>query len=83
MKYKKLNLKIFKRIKNLKAIELVALLVAILIILPIFSFIKEGLNTILNGNFSISVTGKKEIIGSITVLFLTSIFGGTLGIING
>ena len=78
-----MNLKIYKRIKNLKAIEIIALLIAILITLPIFSFFKEGLTTILNGNFSISITGKKEIIGSITVLFLTSIFGGSLGIING
>ena len=51
--------------------------------MPIFSFLKEGLITILNGNFSISLTGKKEIAGSITVLFLTSIIGGSLGIING
>ena len=83
MKYKILNLKIYKRIKTFKFLELVALLTAFLIILPILSFLKEGLNTILNGNFSIAVTGKKEIIGSITVLFLTSIFGGSLGIING
>ena len=69
LKNKKLNLKIYKRIKNLKAIEILALLIAILIILPIFSFFKEGLTTILNGNFSISITGKKEVIGSITVLF--------------
>ena len=78
-----MNLKIYKRIKNLKAIEILALLIAILITLPIFSFFKEGITTILNGNFSISITGPKEIIGSITVLFLTSIFGGSLGIING
>ena len=78
-----MNSKIYKRIKNFKALEILTLVIAITLILPIFSFFKEGLNTILNGNFSISITGKKEVIGSITVLFLTSIFGGSLGIING
>jgi len=78
-----LNLKIYKRIKNIKALEVVSLLIAILITLPIFSFFKEGLNTLFNGNFSISVTGKKEVFGSITVLFFVSLLGGTLGIING
>jgi len=78
-----LNSKIYKRIKNFKALEILTLVIAITLILPIFSFFKEGLNTILNGDFSISITGKKEVIGSITVLILTSIFGGSLGIING
>ncbi len=78
-----MNSKIYKRIKNFKALEILTLVIAITLILPIFSFFKEGLNTILNGDFSISITGKKEVIGSITVLILTSIFGGSLGIING
>ncbi len=78
-----MNSKIYKRIKNFKALEILTLVIAITLILPIFSFFKEGLNTILNGDFSISITGKKEVIGTITVLILTSIFGGSLGIING
>ena len=78
-----MNSKIYKRIKNFKALEILTLVIAVTLILPIFSFFKEGLNTILNGDFSISITGKKEVIGSITVLILTSIFGGSLGIING
>ena len=83
MKNKILNLKIDKRIKNFKFLEFVAVITAVIILLPILSFLKEGFITIIDGNFSIEITGKKEIIGSINVLFLTSFLGGSLGIING
>ncbi len=66
-----------------KFLDISALLIAGIILLPILNFSKEGLNLIINGQFSLGITGKEEIVGSIKMLLLTSCFGGTLGLING
>ena len=66
-----------------KLIDLSALLIAAVILLPLISFTKEGLNLIISGKFSLGITGREEILGSFKMLILTSIFGGSLGIING
>ena len=68
--------------KKIKILDIFALLIATLITLPIFNFLKEGFLIILNGNISIGLTGKEEIIGTIKILLLISIFGGGLGVIN-
>ncbi len=68
---------------NFKLLDLSALLIASIIFLPILSFSKEGLALIINGKFSLGITGKEEISGSLNMLILTSILGGSLGIING
>ena len=69
--------------QNLNLLDFVSLLISIIVILPLLNFLKEGLGIILNGNLSLGITGKEEILGSIKVIVLTSFFGGTLGIING
>ncbi len=76
------NFKFIKNFKNLKVLDIAALIIAVLIILPIFNFLKEGAEIIINGNFSLGLTGKEEIFGTLKILFLISLFGGALGIIN-
>ncbi len=52
-------------------------------IIPIFNFLIEGISFVLGGNFSLGIAGKKEIFGTLKLLFLTSLFGGGLGTLNG
>ena len=68
--------------KKIKILDIFSLIIATLITLPIFNFLIEGLVIVLNGNISIGLTGKEEIIGTIKILLLISIFGGGLGVIN-
>ena len=75
------NLKYFFN-KKIKILDIFSFIIATLITLPIFNFLIEGLVIVLNGNISIGLTGKEEIIGTIKILFLISIFGGGLGVIN-
>ena len=75
------NLKYFFN-KKIKILDIFSLIIATLITLPIFNFLIEGLVIVLNGNISIGLTGKEEIIGTIKILLLISIFGGGLGVIN-
>ena len=63
-------------------LDICSLIIAALITLPIVNFLKEGFEIILNGNFSIGLTGEEEIIGTIKILILISLIGGGLGIIN-
>ena len=72
-----------KRVLRLKLVDFIALLIAIIVLLPILNFVKEGILIIINGNFSLGIAGKEEITGSLKILFLTSLFGGSLGILNG
>ena len=57
-------------------------IVALLLIIPIANFLFEGISFILSGNFSLDVAGKVEILGTIKLLFFTSLFGGGLGTLN-
>ncbi len=63
-------------------LDICSLIIAALITLPIINFLREGFKIILNGNFSIGLTGEEEIIGTIKILILISLIGGGLGIIN-
>ena len=67
---------------NIKILDIFALIIATLITLPIFNFLIEGFAIILNGDFSIGLTGGEEIIGTIKMLLLISLIGGGLGVIN-
>ncbi len=79
------NLKTTKTIifRKFRVLDFFALIVAILILLPIFNFLKEGFEIILNGEFSLGLTGKDEIIGTLKILILISLIGGGLGVVNG
>ena len=76
------NLKHFITKSNTKVLDICSLIIAALIMLPIINFLREGFAIILNGNFSIGLTGREEIIGTIKILILISLIGGGLGIIN-
>tara|TARA_Y100001978_G_scaffold168527_1_gene156994 strand:+ start:6600 stop:8165 length:1566 start_codon:yes stop_codon:yes gene_type:complete len=79
--------KFFNQIKKyylkFKVLDIIAFFIAIIILFPIINFLKEGLNIVLSRNFSLGLTGIEEIIGSLKILILTSLLGGSLGIING
>ena len=80
-------MKIFiKQIKNLlsdlKPLDIASLIVAILVIIPIFNFLIEGIFFVLGGNFSLGFAGRQEIFGTLKLLILTSLFGGGLGTLN-
>ena len=46
--------------KALKPLEIVSLIVAILVIIPISNFLVEGVGYLLSGNFSLGIAGRKE-----------------------
>ena len=72
-----------KLLSNLSPLNIASFVVAFIVILPIINFLIEGLDFILGGNFSLGITGKKEIFGTLKLLILTSLFGGILGTLNG
>ncbi len=71
------------KFNKFKLLDFAAIIVTLVVLLPIFNFFKEGFVLIYKGEFNLGLTGKNEIWGSIQVLILTSLIGGTLGIING
>ena len=75
--------KIFNQTKkllfDLKPLDIASLIVAIIVIIPILNFLIEGFAYVLGGNFSLGISGRKEIFGSLKLLILTSFFGGGLG----
>ena len=72
-----------KSLSDLKPLDIASLIVAIIVIIPIFNFLLEGFGYLLGGNFSLGISGRKDILGTFQLLILTSLFGGGLGTING
>ena len=72
-----------KIISDLNPLYFLSFIVALLVIIPISNFLLEGFGYILFGKFSLGISGKKEILGTLKLLFLTSLFGGSLGTLNG
>ncbi|MBO8233397.1 iron ABC transporter permease [Prochlorococcus marinus XMU1419] len=70
-------------ISELKLFYITSFIAAILIITPIFNFLIEGVKYVLSGNFSLGIAGGEEVLGTLKVLALTSLFGGGLGTLNG
>ena len=71
-----------KLLSDLKTLDISSLIVAILVIIPIFNFLIEGMAFLLGGNFSLGIAGRQEIFGTLKLLILTSLFGGGLGTLN-
>ena len=69
-------------LSNLNPLNIASLIVAIIVIIPLFNFLIEGIDFILGGNFSLGIAGIKEIFGTLKILILTSFFGGGLGTLN-
>ena len=72
-----------KTLFSFKPLDIASIVVAIIVIIPIFNFLIEGIDFILSRNFSLGIAGRKEVLGTLKLLFLTSFFGGGLGTLNG
>ena len=68
---------------NLRPLDIAAVFVAIILIVPVLNFLIEGIDFIIGGNFSLGITGKQEILGTLKLLILTTFLGGGLGTLNG
>ena len=80
----KILIKGFKKtVAELRFLYFTSFIVSILVIIPISNFLLEGINYIISGNFSLGIAGGEEVIGTLKVLALTSLFGGGLGTLNG
>ncbi len=71
-----------KSLTDLNPLNIASLIVAIIVIIPIFYFLIEGISFVLEGNFSLGNSGKEEIFGTLILLSFTSLFGGGLGTLN-
>ena len=72
-----------KTVNELKLLYITSFIVALLVIIPICNFLLEGIQYVSSGDFSLGIAGREEVIGTLKVLALTSLFGGGLGILNG
>ena len=80
----KILIKGFKKaVTELKLFYLISFIVALLVIIPIFNFLLEGVQYVVSGNFSLGIAGGEEVLETLKVLVLTSFFGGGLGTLNG
>jgi len=80
----KILIKGFKEaVTELKLFYFISFIVALLVIIPIFNFILEGVQYVVSGNFSLGIAGGEEVLETLKVLVLTSFFGGGLGTLNG
>ena len=80
----KILIKGFKKaVTELKLFYFISFIVALLVIIPIFNFILEGVQYVVSGNFSLGIAGGEEVLGTLKVLILTCFFGGGLGTLNG
>ncbi len=72
-----------KAVNKLKLLYAISFIVSIVVITPICNFLIEGIQYVLSGDFSLGIAGGEEVIGTLKVLALTSLFGGGLGTLNG
>ena len=62
---------LIKAVNELKLLYVISFIVAIIVLIPIANFLIEGFSLILGGNFSLGLSGREEILGSLKLLFLT------------
>ena len=80
----KILIKEFKKaVTELKLLYITSFIVALLVIIPISNFLIEGIDYLISGSFSLGIAGGEEVIDTLKVLALTSLFGGGLGTLNG
>ena len=80
----KIIIKGFKKaVTELKPFYITSFIFAFVLIIPICSFLLEGFEYLLGGNFSLGIAGENEVLGTLKVLILISLFGGGLGTLNG
>jgi len=80
----KIRIKGFKKtLTELNFLYFTSFIVSLLVIIPISNFLLEGFRYALDGDFSIGIAGGEEVLGTLKLLALTSLFGGGLGTLNG
>ena len=67
---------------NPKPLDIAAIFVGIILVIPVVSFLIEGINFVIGGDFSMGITGKREILGTLKLLIMTILLGGGLGTLN-
>ena len=72
-----------KTLTELKLLYFTSFILSLLIIIPISNFLLEGIDYFISGNFSLGIAGGEEVLGTLKILVLTSLFGGGLGTLNG
>ena len=72
-----------KAVSELKLFHITSLSIALLVIIPISNFLLEGVQYVLGGNFSLGIAGGEEVLNTLKLLTLVSLFGGGLGTLNG
>ena len=72
-----------KTISGLNPLYISSFVVGLLLVIPISNFLVEGVSFIFSGNLSLGIAGKDEIFGTLKLLLLTSLLGGSLGTLNG
>ena len=85
LNYYKNKSKLFlsKIIQNRSLLNLIAIILSALAILPLLNLVGEGINGVNNGSVNLGTDGIKQIKGTFILIFFTSIFGGILGTSNG
>ena len=72
-----------KALNELNLFYITSFIIALLVVIPISNFLLEGVQYVLGGDFSLGIAGGEEVLGTLKVLALTSLFGGGLGTLNG
>jgi len=72
-----------KSVTELKFIYLTSFIIGLLVIIPISNFLFNGIQYIFGGEFSLGIAGGEEVLSTLKLLTLISLFGGGLGTLNG
>ena len=64
-------------------LNIISITLVIIILFPLLALIKEGLIGLLEGNVNLGGDGIKQIKGTLLLVLLSSLVGGTLGTVNG
>ena len=64
-----------KALSELNLFYITSFIVAILVIIPISNFLLEGIDYIISGNFSLGIAGRREVLGTLKLLSMISLFG--------
>ncbi|AAP99533.1 Ferric iron ABC transporter [Prochlorococcus marinus str. SS2] len=64
-------------------LEIFSILLCVIFLLPIINLIREGLTSLGGGDIGLGPDGLKQIEGTFFLVLFSSLFGGTLGTVNG
>ncbi len=65
------------------ALNAIAILLALMVLWPLLGLIVEGINGIKEGSVSLGIDGRRQVQGTLYLLLLTALAGGSIGTING